>query len=295
MSHNDFILPISFRAAQEIGLEESVLLAFLAQHAFLLSSKSLSFDIESLSAQLPFWTSPVLLRILSSLQLCQSLQFERAGNRLTIHLQSNLQSKETVDSRCDEVQEPRQPTASPLLDKVSRLKQQAKKPPSFGETLGEHHVSAKKLMSDERVIEDITPIPQDRAVVSSSSWSGVPGNTNENRRGVTDFDLYLEQKERTRQPDKWQPEEATLEQITQAGIHRKFALQLQAEFLLRIKEQRKNVRTWNSEFFKYVKRQWQYQQSDRSSYEGTQGSSYNPRTSKEQVSDALSNIHDTDW
>ena len=67
----------------------------------------------------------------------------------------------------------------------------------------------------------------------------VQPTANERRRGVTDFDLYLEQKERTRQPDQWLPEEATLEQLLQLGIPRPFALQLQAEFLLRIKEQRK--------------------------------------------------------
>ncbi len=249
MLKNDFILPISFKAAQEIGLEESVLLAFLEQHAFLLSSASLNFDIESLSGQLPFWTDPVLLRLLSSLQLCQLLQFEREGNRLTIHLQTSSQPKEIVDSRNDGIQEPSQLTSSPLLDKVSRLKQQAKKTLSSGEALEKPFRSTQQLMSNERKEEGRDSfIPQDRAVTSSIAWSGVPDNDNENRRGVTDFDLYLEQKERTRQPDKWQPEEATLEQITQAGIHRKFALQLQAEFLLRIKEQRKNVRTWNSEF-----------------------------------------------
>ena len=38
------------------------------------------------------------------------------------------------------------------------------------------------------------------------------------------------EKERARQPDQWQPEEATLEQIGQAGIARDFALSLQTEF-----------------------------------------------------------------
>ncbi|MCZ2723231.1 DnaT-like ssDNA-binding domain-containing protein [Marinomonas sp. 15G1-11] len=159
--------------------------------------------------------------------------------------------------------------------------------------------SSKKNTQQYGAKSESAEVSSNRLNSSYDSPPSVKGRnlptSSERRRGVTDFDLYLEQKERTRQPDQWLPEEATLEQILQLGIPRQFALQLQAEFLLRIKEQRKNVRTWNSEFFKYVKRQWQYKQSDRSSNEGTSSRSYTSRTSKEEVSDALTNIHDTDW
>lgn len=329
MLQNDFILPISFNAAQNLGLEESVLLAFLEQHSFILSTSVLNFELGDLSAQLPFWTSPVLLKILSNLQTCDMLQLQRDGNQLIIRLSK---SRFPNNSRHEHSQnENARPHSSlngvhssdsdaALLDKVHRLQQEAQQK---GEQPQQAHASMSNVPVSHAPIHAPIHAPMPNTPVShvpaprvnqqpsqnanrsgasqshnhdaASSWPRVSEQQNESRRGVSDFDLFLEQQERTRQPDQWLPEEATLEQISQAGIPRQFAVQLQAEFLLRIKEQRKNVRTWNSEFFKYVKRQWQYKQADRSSYEGTQSSTYHSRTSKEQVSDALTNIHDTDW
>jgi len=310
MPSKDFILPISFRTAQEIGLEESVLIAFLEQHAFILSSRTLNFELSSLSAQLPFWTGPMLQRILSSLQTNQRLSFERNGNQVTISLEGHQDVKESIKpdpqtfQAAPRAQVPRDQTVvddDALVNKLGRLQRQAEthenqsQSSSIGlknrKNLASSHIqfSHKQDQASYHAAHESLP----RA--SNNTWPGAAKNKDEKRRGVSDFDLYLEQKERTRQPDQWLPEESTLEQISQAGINRQFASQLLPEFLLRIKEQRKNVRTWNSEFFKYVKRQWQYKQSDRSSYEGTTGSSHSTRTSKEQVSDALTNIHDTDW
>lgn len=308
MPSKDFILPISFNTAQEIGLEESVLIAFLEQHAFMYSSRVLNFDMSSLSAHLPFWTGPMLQRILSSLQVHQLLSFERHGGQLTINLDSQQVVRESGERLADSYQtnspsfvENTQNDEDELVNKLGRLQRQAKSqeqvPPNHSSTLKNRknlaashmHFSQKQEQASYNATHEALP------KVTHNSWSGAQKTKEDKRRGVSDFDLYLEQKERTRQPDQWLPEESTLEQISQAGIQRQFASQLLPEFLLRIKEQRKNVRTWNSEFFKYVKRQWQYKQSDRSSYEGTQSSSYSSRTSKEQVSDALTNIHDTDW
>lgn len=284
MSYNDFMLSISFKTAQEIGLEESVLLTFLEQHAFHISSQDIYFEVEALAAHLSFWTTPVILRLLSNLQLCQRIDFKRVENGLLITLSPQSEGElAPVSKASSQGISPANDTA--LLNKVSQLKRKAQKLPPTSTV-----ITTNANSTPNKVSQDVG----EKVIRTTLAWSETP-EKNEKRRGISDFDLYLEEKERARQPDKWQPEEATLEQIIQSGIPRQFALQLQTEFLLRIKEQRKNVRTWNSEFFKYVKRQWQYQQSDRSSHEGTQSSSYNPRTSKEQVSDALSNIHDTDW
>lgn len=306
MPSKDFILPISFNTAQEIGLEESVLIAFLEQHAFMLSSRTLSFEMVRLSAQLPFWTGPMLQRILSSLQANQILSFERQGSMLLINLEGNQEVRESEQTQSFSpvpIQQVSHQQSSgnedEIVHKLSRLQHQAQNKESHQTPNSSSFKGRKNLAASHNQI----PRKQEQAsyqaahepLPKATSHAWPSKNKDEKRRGVSDFDLYLEQKERTRQPDQWQPEESTLEQITQAGVNRQFALQLLPEFLLRIKEQRKNVRTWNSEFFKYVKRQWQYKQSDRSSYEGTQSSSYNSRTSKEQVSDALTNIHDTDW
>ncbi|QUX96673.1 hypothetical protein C0J08_15280 [Marinomonas sp. CT5] len=267
MLDNDYSLPISFSMAAQIGLEETVLLTFLKQQAYLVGSNALRVEMGRLGAQLPFWTVPMLMRLLSNLQISQLLSFQRQEDILEIHL-----------SKSQKVAPATQPIAETskddsLMSKMDRL----------------HKASREKA-------EEFTPQPKSYTTKQPVRQYDAPTPPVVNdRRGVTDFDLYLEQKERARQPDQWQPEEATLEQIVQAGIAREFALSLQTEFLLRIKEQRKNVRTWNSEFFKYVKRQWQYKQSDRSSYEGTSGSTKFTKTSREQVSDALNNIHDTDW
>lgn len=308
MPNTDFILPISFRTAQEIGLEESVLIAFLEQHAFILSSRVLNFEMSVLASQLPFWTGPMIQRIFSNLQANQVLNFERKGGQLTIYLDgmsqtndvrpSPKQSFQTESVVREDVSSPQ--TEDALVSKLGRLQRQAKKqPPSNPETSGfkgRKNLASTHMQFNHKQEQASYPTPSESVPrAAANAWSNEHKSKEDKRRGVSDFDLYLEQKERTRQPDQWQPEESTLEQITQAGINRQFSLQLLPEFLLRIKEQRKNVRTWNSEFFKYVKRQWQYKQSDRSSNEGTQSSSYTNRTSKEQVSDALTNIHDTDW
>ncbi|EAQ63802.1 hypothetical protein MED121_05428 [Marinomonas sp. MED121] len=308
MPNNDFILPISFRTAQEIGLEESVLISFLEQHAFMLSNRTLVFDLNTLSAQLPFWTGPMLQRILSSLQANQLLSFERNGEQLTILLDGQHAVKEPDHTATHNFEAAQKPVlaqtsngSDELVNKLDRLQRQAKTNDSQSMTGATEFKQRKNLASSHMQFthkkEQTTRSNSYESLprVTNNSWPSAQKGSDDKRRGVSDFDLYLEQKERTRQPDQWQPEESTIEQISQAGIQRQFAAQLLPEFLLRIKEQRKNVRTWNSEFFKYVKRQWQYKQSDRSSYEGTQGSSYNTRTSKEQVSDALTNIHDTDW
>lgn len=309
MPSNDFILPISFRTAQEIGLEESVLIAFLEQHAFMLSSRVLNFEMSVLAAQLPFWTGPMLQRIFSSLQANQMLSFQKENGRLIVHLNDQNQAND-IDNQIS-TPSYQASTAVPssseshqvndeLVDRIGRLQRQAKNQPSANpepsQLKSRKNLASSHMQYANKQAQNQYPTPSEsKPRAATNSWPGAHKSQEEKRRGVSDFDLYLEQKERTRQPDQWQPEESTLEQISQAGINRQFALQLLAEFLLRIKEQRKNVRTWNSEFFKYVKRQWQYKQSDRSSHEGTQGSSYSNRTSKEQVSDALTNIHDTDW
>ncbi|MCZ2723230.1 hypothetical protein O1D97_16830 [Marinomonas sp. 15G1-11] len=82
MSEYDFTLPISFSLASEIGLEEAVLLAFLRQQSYLSQSIVLHGEIGHLLSQLPFWTQPMLLRILSSLQLNNCLTFEKKTQRL---------------------------------------------------------------------------------------------------------------------------------------------------------------------------------------------------------------------
>lgn len=269
MLDNDYSLPISFSMAAKIGLEETVLLTFLKQQAYLVSSHVLRVEMSRLSAQLPFWTVPMLMRLLTNLQISQLLSFQRQEEILEIHLSSPQKVAQTVMPAAPMVEKD-----DPLMNKMDRL----------------HRAAREKS-------EEFTPQPKSYPPKQPARQYDAPSSPPvvNDRRGVTDFDLYLEQKERARQPDQWQPEEATLEQIGQAGIAREFALSLQTEFLLRIKEQRKNVRTWNSEFFKYVKRQWQYKQSDRSSYEGTSDSTKFTKTSREQVSDALNNIHDTDW
>jgi hypothetical protein len=269
MLDNDYSLPISFSMAAQIGLEETVLLTFLKQQAYLTNSSAIRVEMSRLSVQLPFWTVPMLMRLLANLQISQLLSFQRQEEILDIHLASPQKAAQAVKPAADIMSKD-----DSLMNKMDRL----------------HKASRDKP-------EEFTPQPKSypaKQPVRQYDAPSSPPVVND-RRGVTDFDLYLEQKERARQPDQWQPEEATLEQIAQSGIAREFALSLQTEFLLRIKEQRKNVRTWNSEFFKYVKRQWQYKQSDRSSYEGTSGSTKFTKTSREQVSDALNNIHDTDW
>ncbi|NLU99274.1 hypothetical protein B6N13_14440 [Marinomonas sp. UCMA 3892] len=268
MLDNDYSLPISFSMAAQIGLEETVLLTFLKQQAYLIGSNALRVEMSRLSAQLPFWTVPMLMRLLGNLQISQLLSFQRQEEILEIHLASSQKAAQTIKPIAETSAKD-----DSLMSKMDRL----------------HKASREKT-------EEFTPQPKSYSAKQPVRQYQAPSPPVVNdRRGITDFDLYLEQKERARQPDQWQPEEATLEQIGQAGIARDFALSLQTEFLLRIKEQRKNVRTWNSEFFKYVKRQWQYKQSDRSSYEGTSGSTKFTKTSREQVSDALNNIHDTDW
>ncbi|MEO9275793.1 DnaT-like ssDNA-binding domain-containing protein [Marinomonas sp. 5E14-1] len=287
MLDNDYSLPISFSMAAQIGLEETVLLTFLNQQAYFANAHVLRIEIAQLSVQLPFWTTPILMRILANLQLSQLLSFHRQDNVLEIHLPAASGNAQEVLSHTasNKVGVSQASDTDPLMDKMDRLHKASR------EKKEEFTPQSKSYPTKQTFKQPAEKRAQiDRRYNASSS----PPVAND-RRGVTDFDLYLEQKERARQPDQWQPEEATFEQITQAGITREFASSLQAEFLLRIKEQRKNVRTWNSEFFKYVKRQWQYKQSDRSSYEGTSGNSTFTKTSREQVSDALTNIHDTDW
>ncbi|MBJ7536657.1 DnaT-like ssDNA-binding domain-containing protein [Marinomonas transparens] len=274
MLDNDYSLPISFSMAAQIGLEEAVLLTFLKQQAYLLNTSVLQVEISKLSSQLPFWTVPMVMRLMANLQISQLLDFQRQGDVLEIHLSSSQMASAEKPVKVTKAVQQASIIDDPLMSKMDRL----------------HRESRAKST-------EFTPQPKASSsapVARQYNAPAAPPVAND-RRGVTDFDLYLEQKERSRQPDQWQPEEATLEQIVQAGIARDFAVGLQPEFLLRIKEQRKNVRTWNSEFFKYVKRQWQYKQSDRSSYEGTSVSSKFNKTSREEVSDALSNIHDTDW
>jgi len=233
MSEYDFTLPISFSVAAEIGLEEAVLLAFLRQQSYLSRSVCLQGEISHLLSQLPFWTQPMLLRILSSLQLNNCLTFER--NHTLIEIRLTAEKTEPNKNNFREHQEsPHSGLSSQkdtLVEKVERLS------------------AAKKggsMYSNDRVSTQARPTsstPNHYHDTASAVKGRVQPTANERRRGVTDFDLYLEQKERTRQPDQWLPEEATLEQLLQLGIPRPFALQLQAEFLLRIKEQRKNVRT----------------------------------------------------
>ncbi|GAB3481457.1 DnaT-like ssDNA-binding domain-containing protein [Marinomonas epiphytica] len=267
MFDNDYSVPVSFSLAAKIGLEEAVLLTFLKQQVYLINSPVLTFEASQLSSKLPFWTMPQLLRLLENLQLSQLIQYARQEQVLKIEFPMQGTAVKSGTGQKDSYDDA-------LMNKMKRLHKESQK-------------SAPR--------QPEAPVSSKPAYRQAPNEFPASVNNAKDRRGVTDFDLYLEQKERSRQPDQWQPEEATLEQISQAGINREFAIGLQTEFLLRIKEQRKNVRTWNSEFFKYVKRQWQYKQADRTSYEGTSVSSKFGKTSREQVSDALSNIHDTDW
>jgi hypothetical protein len=293
MLDNDYSLPISFSMAAQIGLEETVLLTFLKQQAYLVNSHVLRVEMGQLSAQLPFWTVPMLMRLLANLQLSQLLNFQRKDELLEIQIGGAGHSSVTQGSASTAYAPTNHASHAPvdnapdsLMGKMDRLHKASRDKQENTSAHPNHNVQPRSA-----------PQPKSYPAKPAARQYDAPSSPPvvNDRRGVTDFDLYLEQKERARQPDQWQPEEATFEQITQAGIAREFALSLQTEFLLRIKEQRKNVRTWNSEFFKYVKRQWQYKQSDRSSYEGTSGSSKFTKTSREQVSDALTNIHDTDW
>jgi len=291
MLDNDYILPISFSTAAQIGLEETVLLTFLKQQAYLVNSNVLRVEMSQLSAQLSFWTVPILMRLLTNLQMSQLLSFQRQEKVLEIHLASAQKTAQAIHPATEQ-----ETTDDALMSKMDRLhKASREKTEEFTPQPKTYSVKqpARQYDAPSYTSANQRPATNQRPVSNGPSGNAHP--VANDRRGVTDFDLYLEQKERARQPDQWQPEEATLEQIAQSGVTREFALSLQTEFLLRIKEQRKNVRTWNSEFFKYVKRQWQYKQSDRSSYEGTSGSSKFTKTSREQVSDALTNIHDTDW
>ncbi|MEL0638144.1 DnaT-like ssDNA-binding domain-containing protein [Marinomonas sp. TI.3.20] len=290
MLNNDFLLPISFSMAAQIGLEETVLLTFLKQQSYVMNSAVLKMDIAQLSAQLPFWTVPMVMRLLANLQISQLLSFQRHDQSLEIQV---VPMSGSVQAEAQPM--PQAESEDSLMGKMNRLQQEVREKTTQttraapAQTSQHSHFTPKQSQS--------TPPKANYAPRQAARQNVQPSQPPvvNDRRGITDFDLYLEQKELARQPGQWQPEETTLEQIAQAGITREFALSLQAEFLLRIKEQRKNVRTWNSEFFKYVKRQWQYKQSDRSSYEGTSGSSKFNKTSREQVSDALTNIHDTDW
>ncbi|MBM6549595.1 DnaT-like ssDNA-binding domain-containing protein [Marinomonas ostreistagni] len=272
MVASDFTLPVSFNLACELGLEESVLLTFLQQRAHHLGSRQIKVSHRELVDMLPFWTAPYTVRLMTTLQVAQRLQFRRSDAGLEIMLEAPGEVKPKPSSSTTAAQSS-EADGGEMLSKLSRLQQEAAhKEPS---SAPQYSPRASREPS-ESYAPATSPAPSDR-------------------RGLTDFDLYLEAKERNRQPDQWLPEEATLEQIQQAGIERGFAQALLPEFLLRIKEQRKNVRTWNSEFFKYVKRQWQYKQSDRQSHEGTATYSANSKSSREQVSNALTNIHDTDW
>lgn len=271
MSNTDYLLPISFNLAAEIGLEESVLLSFLRQRAFLTGAGEMFLSHRDIGNMLPFWTMPMVLRLLASLQASQLLQYRRTDQGIAVQTSpaSGVTSELTEPPAQSKAHE------EDVLAKVSRLQHSAKAAPQVQTPLP----PSKPAFSPR---ERSYPAPQ--PIASSGE-----------RRGVSDFDRYLEEKERTRQPDQWLPEESTFEQILQSGIERSFAQQLLPEFLLRIKEQRKNVRTWNSEFFKYVKRQWQYRQSDRGNYEGSSTYSTTAKSNREEVRDAIRNIHDTDW
>lgn len=281
MSTNDFTLPISFNLACEFGLEESVLLTYLRQRAHHLRSRQMVITHRELAELLPFWTTPYIVRLLSSLQMANQVQFRKTDAGLELVLEAHADNTSEADPRSAQPQSreatQRATTATQkedALGKLSRLQTEAAQKPAAQATFTNRNRNAD---------------------MDSRGVAPMPMPSQGDRRGLSDFDLYLEAKERTRQPDQWLPEDATFEQIQQAGVERAFAESLLAEFLLRIKEQRKNVRTWNSEFFKYVKRQWQYKQSDRQSYEGTSSYTANPKSNREQVSSALTNIHDTDW
>lgn len=277
MAAPDFLLPISFNLACELGLEESVLLTYLQQKAHHLGNRQMKISHRELVEMLPFWTSPYVVRLLSSLQMAQVLQFRRTEVGLEILLEAQDSQRSTTAqprSRNVETAQTASHQDDDLMNKLSRLQNEA----------------SDKGNAPQAQFTQRTRTPH----VAEPPSPVMPSATGD-RRGLSDFDLYLEAKERTRQPDQWLPEDATFEQIQQAGIERAFAESLLTEFLLRIKEQRKNVRTWNSEFFKYVKRQWQYKQSDRQSYEGTATYTANTKSNREQVSSALTNIHDTDW
>lgn len=277
MAAPDFLLPVSFNLACQLGLEESVLLTYLQQRSHHLNTRQMKISHRELVEMLPFWTAPYVARLLSSLQMAQVLQFRRSDSGVEILLESGEQQAHT------DAPATKQQAAAPVTQKPAEPKEDA--------------MSKLSRLQTEAYNQGATPQPQftQRSKPQHTESAMPMPASGKDRRGLTDFDLYLEAKERTRQPDQWLPEEATFEQIQQAGIEREFAESLLAEFLLRIKEQRKNVRTWNSEFFKYVKRQWQYKQSDRQSYEGTATYTANSKSNREQVSSALTNIHDTDW
>ncbi|TDO98915.1 DnaT-like ssDNA-binding domain-containing protein [Marinomonas balearica] len=304
MHDSEFTLPLSFKLASEIGLEESVLLSFLRQHAFMSRNTVLHFPDDTLTSLLSFWTTPILIRHLNSLQAMGQLKFRRTETGIDVQLatqtgaaQSANASLEAAHSQSAQPNGYSSQVENDVVSKVGKLQRAAKEKGSMAPNEGysaNRVTPAARVKSPGSQPRHTQPMAQNHSAQTDSNFSsGYPAQ--QDRRGVSDFDIYLEQKERTRQPDQWLPEEATIEQICQSGIPRQFAVELQTEFLLRIREQRKNVRTWNSEFFKYVKRQWQYKQSDRQSYEGTSVSSPSGKSSREQISSALTNIHDTDW
>ncbi|ADZ92042.1 hypothetical protein Marme_2819 [Marinomonas mediterranea MMB-1] len=299
MHDSKFTLPLSFKLASEIGLEESVLLSFLRQNAFVMRNNVLHFPDDSLMTLLSFWTTPILIRHLNSLQAMNQLRYRRTEAGIDVQL-AEVTASPVTSNVATETGQPVQPSRYPDLDegdvvsKVGKLQRAAREKSNVSADRRQDSGHAMPSSRSKSAAPQPQPIVANHRAKADSNFSANHPAPSD-RRGVSDFDIYLEQKERTRQPDQWLPEEATIEQICQSGIPRQFATELQPEFLLRIREQRKNVRTWNSEFFKYVKRQWQYKQSDRQSYEGTSVSSSSGKSSREQISSALTNIHDTDW
>ena len=83
--------------AAQIGLEETVLLTFLKQQAYLIGSNALRVEMSRLSVQLPFWTVPMLMRLLANLQISQLLSFQRQEEILEIQLVSSQKAAQTIE------------------------------------------------------------------------------------------------------------------------------------------------------------------------------------------------------
>ena len=122
MLDNDYSLPISFSMAAQIGVEETLLLTFLKQQAYLVGSNSLRVEMSRLSVQLPFWTVPMLMRLLANLQISQLLSFQRQEEMLEIHLVSSQKAAQTIKPAAEPSKEDSLMSKMERLQKASREK-----------------------------------------------------------------------------------------------------------------------------------------------------------------------------
>jgi len=131
-------------------------------------------------------------------------------------------------------------------------------------------------------------------------WCAVfPSRGLNDRRGVTEFWFVSRAKKSVPDmPDQWQPKRRTLEQIAQSGhCSLNLPCPFATEFLPKVlRAAQKMLRTWIVSFFK-IRKTSSGNTNNRIGLhmkELRQVSKFT-KTSREQVSDALNNIHDTDW